>query len=212
MKKHQVVPGDCLESIAEKYGFFPKTLWKHSANAKLRRLRKDMNLLLPDDAVQIPELRRKTLDVATGKRHVFTRKGVPSALKIVLLDEDGEAIANAPYVLTLAGQKKSGKTGADGMISVPMPPQTTQGKLVVHPDTDAEEQYDLSIGGLDPIDELTGVQARLRNLGYDCGQIDGELGQRTARMLERFQNEQGLEPTGQLDDATKAALKKAYGC
>ena len=56
----------------------------------------------------------------------------------------------------------------------------------------------------DPIAE--GVQRRLADRGYDPGPADGAMGQRTEAALRTFQRSVGLPATGQIDDATLAAL------
>ena len=53
---------------------------------------------------------------------------------------------------------------------------------------------------------LDEAQAMLRARGVDPGPIDGQWGPRTAQAVQQFQRDQGLETTGELDDATLAAL------
>lgn len=50
------------------------------------------------------------------------------------------------------------------------------------------------------------VQKRLNERGYDAGPADGEMGAKTRAALSEFQRTQGLEPTGELDQETHAAL------
>jgi peptidoglycan hydrolase-like protein with peptidoglycan-binding domain len=76
---------------------------------------------------------------------------------------------------------------------------------------DGLEQHVLKIGHLDPHDDPTGIQQRLRSLGYYFGAVDGELGGVTAAALRRFQTANGLEVSGEADDATVSALRDAYG-
>lgn len=82
-KKHKVCQGECIESLADRYGFFPETLWKHSENSELRKLRDDQNILQPGDVVMIPDLEMREESAATEKLHKFRRKGVPAKLRIV---------------------------------------------------------------------------------------------------------------------------------
>jgi N-acetylmuramoyl-L-alanine amidase len=64
---------------------------------------------------------------------------------------------------------------------------------------------------LDPISEITGVQGRLRSLGYYDGEIDGSFSQDLAGAIESFQAAANLDPTGRLDEATRTELLKQYG-
>ena len=54
---------------------------------------------------------------------------------------------------------------------------------------------------------LQDVQARLGQLGYSAGPVDGLMGPRTKAALARFQSEHGIPPTGLPDGATLRALK-----
>ena len=84
-KMHKVSQGECIDSIALAYGFFPSTLWIHESNSELRSLRKDPNILLPGDEVFIPDLQPGEESGATDQRHSFLRKGVPAKLKLRFL-------------------------------------------------------------------------------------------------------------------------------
>lgn len=80
---HTIRQGECIESLADRYGFFPETLWKHADNSDLRELRKDQNILQPGDVVVIPDLELGEESAATEQKHRFRRKGVPAKMRIV---------------------------------------------------------------------------------------------------------------------------------
>jgi peptidoglycan hydrolase-like protein with peptidoglycan-binding domain len=77
--------------------------------------------------------------------------------------------------------------------------------------------WDLLIGHLNPLEQncpdngVSGLQGRLAALGYNVGPIDGILGQRTRSALSAFQFAQGLQGTGQLDQATRDKLGQVFG-
>lgn len=50
------------------------------------------------------------------------------------------------------------------------------------------------------------AQVILDRMGFSPGVIDGEMGMSTSNALEAFQEANGLDQTGKLDDATRAAL------
>jgi hypothetical protein len=50
------------------------------------------------------------------------------------------------------------------------------------------------------------AQQQLQQRGFDVGQPDGQLGATTRQALRDFQQTQGLQPTGRLDQQTLAAL------
>ena len=55
-------------------------------------------------------------------------------------------------------------------------------------------------------DQVRQAQTLLKQKGFDPGDIDGVLGPRTGRALIAFQRQQGLQPTGQIDQRTATAL------
>ena len=212
MPEHTVRQGDCISSIAEKHGLFWEKIWNHPRNANLKERRKDPNVLHPGDAVFVPEKEERQESGATEQKHRFRRKGVPEKLRIYLKDEDGEARANVSYILTIDGENRRNATDGQGLLEEPIPPGARQGRLVLLDEqgNPAEEEI-LAFGHLDPIEELSGVQMRLSNLGYDCGPADGRMGPRTSEALRAFQRENGMEASGRLDDATRAKLQEVYG-
>ena len=60
-----------------------------------------------------------------------------------------------------------------------------------------------------PLPPLVEYQIALERLHFSCGFIDGEGGDRTARMLAAFQRSRNLPVTGQADAATWQALAAA---
>jgi len=72
--------------------------------------------------------------------------------------------------------------------------------------------WTLVIGHLDPVEEISGVQARLHNLGFDPGPIDGIKGSLTGAAVKRFQETFGLAVDGIAGPRTQAKLKEEHGC
>jgi peptidoglycan hydrolase-like protein with peptidoglycan-binding domain len=54
------------------------------------------------------------------------------------------------------------------------------------------------------------VQARLNNLGFDCGEPDGVLDDETKSAIRAFQVLTGLEATGEIDGALREKLLSFY--
>jgi N-acetylmuramoyl-L-alanine amidase len=199
-----------MESIAQEHGYFWQTLWEHPNNAELKAKRQNPDVLLPGDVVYIPEKRLKEEPGATEQRHRFKRKGVPSMLRLVLKDENDEPRVGVPYVLEIDGKLSSGETDSAGRIERPIPPDAQRGKLIVGTGNDQEE-HQLQLGHMDPVTEITGVQGRLKNLGYDCGETSGVLDAKTQEAIRAFQAEHGLEVTGEADEATQQELENQHG-
>jgi hypothetical protein len=206
---HVVRPGECTSSIARDSGHFWETIWTDPANTCIRDARKDPNVLLPGDRVNVMPLRPKTEMGPTMMRHRFVRRGEPAFLRLTLLD-DGQPRANLPFVLIVDGDEFRGTTDAEGKLIAPIPGNAKQGRLLLGADGDQQE-FPVNLGKVDPISELSGVQSRLNNLGFGCGPADGKLGPATRSALSRFQESNDLQATGEPDQATKDKLIQVHG-
>ena len=209
MPEYIVKQGDCIESIAQRFGHLWQTLWDDSKNADLRKEREEPNVLLPGDIVFVPEKRLKDESGQTEQRNRFRKKSATSLLKMVLIDENDEPRSNESYILIVDDEIISGTTKADGSLKHSIKPNAKNGKLIVG---EEQDEYVLKLGGIDPIKEISGVQTRLNNLGFDCGEEDGELNTKTKEAIQDFQFHYGLEveETGKIDEKTRAKLKEIY--
>ncbi len=233
-----VKPGDCIESIAIKAGLFWETIWTDQRNRELRQVRKDPNILLPGDRVSFDPVRPKHASGTTNSRHRFRRRGIPSLLWLQILDlanyqdandapaigsETAEANPNSetpsaavddppqgiPYNLEVDGKWFSGETDPEGNIHQAIPPNARSGRLILAPGTPFEMEYELDLGHLDPLTDLSGVRGRLANLGWSVEEAEDE--ENLASALAAFQESCGLEPTGNLDDETRSRLQETHG-
>jgi hypothetical protein len=205
---HKVKDGDCISSIAENAGLSWETVWNDPTNAELKQVRGNPNVLFPGDRIYVPTHRPRQEAAATEQRHRFKRKGMPALLRLVLASGD-KPRANESYIVEIDGNVRSGKTDAEGRIEVSIPPNAKRGKIIVG---EEKEGIPLVLGGIDPVEQITGVQARLNNLGYNAGAVDGVLGPQTKAALESFQHGAGLPETGQLDVQTRSALVDKHAC
>jgi peptidoglycan hydrolase-like protein with peptidoglycan-binding domain len=69
----------------------------------------------------------------------------------------------------------------------------------------------LVLGGLDPLHTVTGIQARLNNLGFHTGAVDGVIGPITRRAIRKFQASRSLIVDGIVGPKTREALARAHG-
>jgi N-acetylmuramoyl-L-alanine amidase len=110
----------------------------------------------------------------------------------------------------------SGSTAKNGLIEQVVPAQLTQATLDVsfqRPGGQCIRRcWILKLGHLDDIAEPTGIQARLNNLGFDCGTVDGIIGPRTESAIRHFQKWAGLHIDGIAGPKTQAKLKSVHGC
>lgn len=202
----QVSPGDSIPSIAQDAGHFWETLWNHPPNSELKGKRKNPNILAPGDEVTVPPIRVKDYSCATDTRHSFKRRGVPAKVKMQLFLL-GEPRRNEPYTLVLDGETINGTTDGEGNIEHYIKPNSKGGVLLLN---GGKEEYPVQIGHLNPIDIISGVKQRLNNLGYNCGDdSDSESDQYKEAVLQ-FQGDHKLNPTGEVDPATRAKLESLH--
>jgi hypothetical protein len=199
-----------MASIASKHRFEWETLWDLPENADLKNARKDPHVLHPGDEVFIPDLRVQEIPCQTDMRHHFVLKNNREQLRIVLTDEDDKPIAGESYVLEIDDETRlEGQTDSSGTIKETIPPDAVKGRLLVG-DGDAQREYFIGLGHIDPVEKLSGAQGRLLNLGYYDGVVDGIPGPLTTTALLLFQEKYNLPPTGENDKATQAKLKELF--
>jgi hypothetical protein len=214
MPTHTVVQGECLSRIASRYGFSDwKMVYDDPANADFRKKRPDPNLLHVGDRLFIPERNKKEVPCGTGRTHRFRLRRPERMLRLTVLDLAGQPVASAAYTLIVEGRTYTGITSGDGLV---------EQRISVDAETATLEanghSWPLRIGHLNPLDEtpdegVTGLQARLRNLGYNVGPVDGQLGPRTAAAVRAFQRDNPpLKIDGICGPKTRAKLTQKHGC
>ena len=213
---YTVEQGDCLSSIAESFDFADwQTIYNDPNNAELRNLRPNPNVLYPGDTVYIPDKRLKQVDCSVDRKHQFVIKRAKTWLRVLIRDGQQVPAAGCKYHLDIDGISHSnGKLGTNGMLAVKIPAKSKSGVLTVWFDDEAPvgNSWKLRLGHLDPVQEMTGIQARLNNLGYPCGAVDGIIGPLTRAAICSFQTDNSLKVDGIPGSITQAKLKELHGC
>jgi N-acetylmuramoyl-L-alanine amidase len=210
--KYIVVDGDCIQSIAAQYGFEDGSdIWNDPQNDSLKQLRGDGNQLHPGDEVFIPKFKPKEFLLATGKRHRIVVPRPKRLIRIRFLDDEGLPMSGA-YVFKAGNLERNGSLDGEGVLEQKIPANITRAEVTI-----GELTRTVLIGHLNPLsdtddDGISGAQARLVNLGYGTGEIDGQTGPMTQAALREFQADHGLDVTGDLDQATIAKLADEHGC
>lgn len=208
-----------MSSIAALYGFADyKKIYEASENEALRKKRPDPHVVREGDEVVIPDVERKTVSLATGKVHKFVVSRPKRRLRLKLAAPGDPQFAGQEYVLSVGDLKINGKVGSGNLIDEEVPPTARQAVLFLKT---LNLRLELDVGGLDPSHDddsgeavATGLQARLGNLGFDCGAVDGNLGPKTTDALKRFQAKimKQDSPTGEADANTSRRLRDEHGC
>jgi hypothetical protein len=212
---HVVKQGDCLLRIAVQYGFADwRTIYEHGDNADFRKKRPNPNVIFPGDKIAIPDKDEKALDVPSGAKHRFTVKLLHTMLRVLIKDENDEPLAGKQFELKLGGETYEGATNGEGILEQKVPETDEEGELTVWATDDKEAAryfWNVRVGHLDPVEEVHGVQQRLNNLGFYCGDADGEMSEDLRLALRGFQDIAGIEKTGAIDDATRSKLVEMHG-
>lgn len=222
MKRYIIRHGDHLRRVCFERGLDPDAVWAHGDNADLRARRPSMDVLAAGDLVWLSDSPQTGLDFQGGSTNRY-KATVPTTRVHLVLQRDGEPLAQEPYRVEGLRAPLEGVTGDDGAVAFDAPITAREAKLLL-PKRNAV--HPIVIGGLDPVEEDSGVRQRLAHLGY-LGFVSGHLtdldlvaarpsparhadtdAQRTA--IEHFQRDHNLEVTGVLDDTTRAALESAH--
>jgi len=213
---HRVKQGECLSSIAAKYRISDwRQIYNHPENAEIKRKRPNPNVIYPGDRLFIPEVQLRNVDAPTKMRHRFVLRAQPTVIRLLVQDEERRPACGKRYRLEIGGEIREGETNQEALIEHKVPATAEEGTLTVFLDDDAPEHaysWPLSIGFLDPVDEITGIQARLNNLGFLCGPVDGILGSKTRAAVRAFQQEFGLTVDGIAGLQTQSKLVDLHGC
>ena len=215
---HTVAQGETLIRIAKQYNYNdPDLIYNHESNAEFRELRPDPNIIFPGDQINIPDKEKLVRGGFTGYTHVFKVKKPPvEVFRMQITNKAGEPWAGKRILLNIGGETIDAPIGDDGMIEVELTGgDESGGNLEVYMDPNSEEPthvYEIQMGSLDPVEELSGVQARCNLLGFECGVADGINGSNTERGVKEFQAAHGLDVDGIAGPMTKAKLKDVYGC
>jgi len=212
---HTVEQGDHLSKIAKQYGFSDyRTIWDDGQNAEVRQKRQNPNVLAPGDRLYIPDKELKSASRSTEKHHTFQVKVQRLKLRLVLEDQYEKPIANAPCELHVESAIHQLTTDGSGKIEQDISATAENVRLIIRSKETALDDLiiPLKVGHLDPVDEMTGQQARLANLGYYTGPIDSQENPAFRLAVEEFQCDHGLAVDGACGSQTQAKLKSVHGC
>lgn len=211
---HVVQQGEHGSAIVDQYGFsLLSTVWNDPLNADLRQTRQTPDILLPGDTIQIPDKSIQNRTAATGLVHVYVVPLDKVRVRLRLLDLAGKPIENHPCDFTIEDQAAASTSDGDGIVDGPAPRNVAAAGLKID-----DNEFVVAVGRLDPIEDESGWQARLINLGYLEKPDPSFAGAAQTRdrevksAIEEFQCDQSIPLSGAMDDATISALRAVHGC
>jgi hypothetical protein len=206
--------GDCTMSVAAEAGYHDwKPVWNAPENQALRESRKSPFVLLPGDTVTVPDPRLKTVERPEMALHRFVLKTLRARLRVRLLQRHADgtqaALAGASCHVTIDEVVTDATSDSDGWVEVKLDPAARAAELKVDKtQTNPPLGWHISLGTLLPDTETSGAVNRLINLGYRALAEDSQVYLPYA--IRAFQEDAGIEVTGELDDATKSELAKRH--
>ncbi|MBU2894053.1 peptidoglycan-binding protein [Colwellia sp. D2M02] len=215
-QQHTVAQGETLLRIARQYGYKTSTaLYNHPSNAEFKALRPDPNLIFPGDIITIPAKKEKFMPLRASSINTFVVQNEKEYFRLKVFYEDGRDITGKRIVLNIGSQTIDTVLPTDGLVEVELNENdtlTAQIDLYLKEgETTPSKSFTAQVGELDPVDTLSGVQARCNLLGFDCGKVDGINGAKTKAGVKGFQFVHGLEVDAIAGKKTKAKLKQVYG-
>jgi hypothetical protein len=202
LKPYVVRQGDTLMKLAAERGLVASDVWADPKNEELRKRRPDMDVLAPGDVLYLPDPPKNWLPIAKGTTNRYKATVPKVTVHLVIQDEEGLPLADAPCVIRGLGDPVERRTEADGGLSIEVPVLLREVSVEL---PDHGLVYPVRVGDLDPIEERSGVAMRLAHLGYLSREdVDSHA-------ISAFQAAQGLDPTGEMDETTRAALETAHG-
>lgn len=203
MPEHIVKQGETLMALAQANGIATwQEILDRPENAELKKKRPDPGILKEGDKVFIPSREMKHQPAAVDAKHPFTVSRKKAWVRLALKDANGVALAGT-YELTIDGVKSAGTIGPGGILEQAVPIDAASGSLKVVT-ADVTEEWELLLAHMDPLDEDSGILARLQNLGFARDDDEDDAAVRA------FQSRVGLEVTGTIDQALRDKLKTYY--
>lgn len=211
-RPYVVRQGDYLARLAYVHGFDANEVWNHAQNAELREMGRTPELLNPGDILYLPVKPKEGLSFSAGGPNRYQAK-VPT-VKVSMTFKDAEGVlSDEPYEVHglgtdgSSGQPETRKTDGNGNVELELP-VTTREVTIVFPNQNVA--YEVRVGDMDPVSEMSGVHKRLQNLGFADRDPHGAIGD-TEGAIRAFQKANELSPTGALDDETTQLLRDQHG-
>ncbi|MEO8451798.1 MAG: peptidoglycan-binding domain-containing protein [Gemmatimonadota bacterium] len=206
-EEHVVFLGEHLARIAGFRGFRSYApLWNDPANAALRRLRNNPNILAVGDNAHVPTLELREVDRPTEKRHRFRAELYPLVVRLTFKTWTDKPVPDQATDVVVDGKSVKFEAGP-GKLEFPV--DSTSDRCLIKID---KAEVSARVGFLQPVATVAGQRERLNNLGYRAGQADdpGNIDFRSA--VEEFQCDQKLVVDGKCGSGTQNRLAAVYGC
>lgn len=216
-----VKSGDDLSTLAAEHGYPSwRSIYDFSENHSYWETCKNPDVLQHGSELTVPKIQHGTHPVINERQSVFKLKRENLRLRLRIEDQYGEPHCLCPFWLELMDRAAiEGKTDRDGFLDQMLLPTDGKGVLIVSVpclvDVDGtgreDVRYELQFGALEPVNCVSGQQARLNNLGFESGEVDGIFGPITRGAIKRFQKSVSIDDDGIVGPITSGELVLAHG-
>lgn len=224
-RPYVIQPRDTVLTIALMNEVEASAIREHPKNAAIfEELTRDEQMLAPGEMLYIPRPEPPTPTVVPLSVNRFVAT-VPWVHLHFAFESEAGPLSDEPFVIDgpaeLLDEKRAdrtkpleGRLDAGGNLDIRVPALTPP-FFIEFPERHI--RHEVSPGGLDPVDQRTGLAARLLHLGYlpldqallEPYVFESEISERAT--LRSFQKAFLLEPSGFADPPTRAALIKEHG-
>ncbi|MFO0759855.1 MAG: peptidoglycan-binding protein [Byssovorax sp.] len=211
-RPYVVRQGDYTGRLAARFGTDADTLWSDPQNRELADQRPDRDVLAPGDILHVPERSPATQALRPHRTNRY-QATVPRTNLSLVMRSAGQPIRNERCAVHgITRDPIEASTDGDGRLALQIPVHVGEITVVI---PGRNISCPVRIGHLDPLTEWSGIRSRLTQLGYlrRVGADEGHEAPRplVAVALRRFQEDQGLPPTGEPDETTRDRLRRAHG-
>lgn len=210
MRSHKIMKGETGARLRRRFGLSKFTAKLQSETDPERTKGTEADSYEGGDALQIPNVKPRTESVSTGGK-LDARYDLPKQdLRVRLIDESNEALADVDYKLTVGKKVLEGKTNTDGWIEK----QVDAGPSWVNLEA-GTRTWRLRIGELPRLrmrddGKAIGLAERLTNLGYGSpptSHFDEWLEESVRAVQRRLK----VEPTGMVSKELLEKVEKLHG-
>jgi len=171
---HLVAQGESVYSIAARHGLPFQKIWSDPHNKELRARGRKENILLPGDWIFLPTKELREEDVATETRNRYRKRVARNTLKLRLAKGRGPRHKDSrdngkefEYRVQIGAVEHKGTSRDGEVIELQnISPETERVDLFVF-----GRQIRLSLNALDPETEPSGIEQRMKALGYASGLV-----------------------------------------
>ncbi len=212
MPRHTIQQGETLFLLAAKHGLSDwKVILDHYDNRAYKRRYPDPGVLPPGVRIIIPNKKLAQKPSAVDQLHQFQLQPPTAWMRVAVRDWQGNPLANKTCKLEVSGGETfEGALDATGVLSRRVAVTAKKAKLTVNFTDSKTRVWNLVFGWKDPISTISGVQARLDNLGFSCGVADGILNSRTKAAIKAFRTVTGLAVNEKIDQPLRDKLAAYY--